>query len=260
MKKHTTSGLITLKNAFGKQDYLIFNEAYKKQLLDHPLVNGLFTIGNAFVIVANTFNWEFELVTGQVEKVTGYTAAEIMDLKADFVMNFPLKEHLPANMVTVKSGMNYIHTRPLEERQYIFVVYYYQAFKKNGEVITVQHQSIPLVFDEQKIPFIFCNIYSDISYLNALKVPQGIINNKFTGEVFHVNFENREIEKKEALFTDREKEIIKCIKQGLTSRQIADLLVISMDTVRTHRKNIMRKAGVSNTATLINYTIINGIL
>lgn len=43
------------------------------------------------------------------------------------------------------------------------------------------------------------------------------------------------------ILTDREKEILRAVEQGKTSKEIADAKFISEDTVKTHRKNINRK-------------------
>ncbi len=51
--------------------------------------------------------------------------------------------------------------------------------------------------------------------------------------------------------TKREMEILKLISQALSNKEIAQELFISDQTVSVHRKNIMRKLGVSNTAGLI---------
>jgi len=51
--------------------------------------------------------------------------------------------------------------------------------------------------------------------------------------------------------TKRELEILKLISQALSNKQIAKELFISDQTVGVHRKNIMRKLGVSNTAGLV---------
>ena len=51
--------------------------------------------------------------------------------------------------------------------------------------------------------------------------------------------------------TNREREILKYITQAKTNKEIGDLLFISDQTVGVHRKNIMRKMGVNNTASLV---------
>jgi DNA-binding NarL/FixJ family response regulator len=55
--------------------------------------------------------------------------------------------------------------------------------------------------------------------------------------------------------TEREKQIVRLIAEGLTGREIADRLCISAKTVVTHRANVMEKIGVHSTAELIRYAI-----
>lgn len=53
------------------------------------------------------------------------------------------------------------------------------------------------------------------------------------------------------LLTRREKEVLALIAEGLTNHEIGEKLFISTTTVDTHRKNLLAKFGVKNTATLI---------
>ena len=58
----------------------------------------------------------------------------------------------------------------------------------------------------------------------------------------------------------REKEILTLITEGLTNSKIAELLFLSSHTVTTHRKNIMSKLGVKNTAGIVMYAVKYGIV
>ncbi len=60
--------------------------------------------------------------------------------------------------------------------------------------------------------------------------------------------------------TEREIEIIKYIAEGLSNKQIADKLNLSTHTVNTHRKNIMNKLDVNNTAGIVMYAVKNQLL
>lgn len=55
--------------------------------------------------------------------------------------------------------------------------------------------------------------------------------------------------------SERESEIITMIAEGLTNVQIADTLCLSNHTINTHRKNIMAKLGVKNTAGIVMYAV-----
>ena len=60
--------------------------------------------------------------------------------------------------------------------------------------------------------------------------------------------------------TERELEVLRLIVDGLTSREIAESLVISPNTVERHRQNIMSKLGLHNRAELVRYAISKGLV
>ncbi len=60
--------------------------------------------------------------------------------------------------------------------------------------------------------------------------------------------------------TRREKEILNYIADGMTSREIAGKLFISLATVKSHRINLMRKLDVHDVAGLVRFVLRNGIL
>ena len=60
--------------------------------------------------------------------------------------------------------------------------------------------------------------------------------------------------------TKREKEVLLLIAEGNTNPEIAEKLFISADTVNSHRKNLLAKLEVKNTAMLIKYAVDNKLL
>ena len=73
-----------------------------------------------------------------------------------------------------------------------------------------------------------------------------------------INIDHIEYEKLSCLpvsLSQRELEIVRIISEGKTNSEIADQLFISTHTVNTHRKNIMAKLGVKNTAAIVMYAV-----
>jgi DNA-binding NarL/FixJ family response regulator len=60
--------------------------------------------------------------------------------------------------------------------------------------------------------------------------------------------------------TDREREMLKLVAEGYTAKEIADMLVISLRTVETHKTNLMKKLNIHNKADLIRFAIRRGII
>ena len=63
-----------------------------------------------------------------------------------------------------------------------------------------------------------------------------------------------------APLSDREKDVLVCLSKGLKNNEIADQLNISVHTVITHRKNIVRKTGIKSVAALTVYAILNNLI
>lgn len=60
--------------------------------------------------------------------------------------------------------------------------------------------------------------------------------------------------------SSRETDVLQLIVKGITNREIADKLNISLNTVLTHRKNITAKLGIKTVSGLTFYAIMNGII
>lgn len=71
---------------------------------------------------------------------------------------------------------------------------------------------------------------------------------------------NSEIAPDVPVVSRREKEVLQLIVDGLTNPQIAEKLFISLHTVDSHRKNLLAKFNVNNTASLIRVAIKNNLV
>ena len=65
----------------------------------------------------------------------------------------------------------------------------------------------------------------------------------------------QEVEDNLALLTDREREVLQLIAEGKTNKEIATLLSVSINTVETHRKHIMEKLDLHNTAEIVRFAV-----
>lgn len=65
----------------------------------------------------------------------------------------------------------------------------------------------------------------------------------------------KEVEDNLALLTDREREVLQLIAEGKTNKEIANLLSVSINTVETHRKHVMEKLDLHNTAELVRFAV-----
>lgn len=68
-------------------------------------------------------------------------------------------------------------------------------------------------------------------------------------------FNAKEAKENNVNLRDREKEVLRLISKEKSTKEIAELLFISVNTVETHRKNLMRKIGTKNMVGLVKYAI-----
>ncbi|MEO0404878.1 MAG: response regulator transcription factor [Bacteroidota bacterium] len=81
----------------------------------------------------------------------------------------------------------------------------------------------------------------------------------FCGKVLDFILERRKAPALDAceptILTERETEVVKLMAEGTSTQNIAERLCLSVHTVYTHRKNVMRKLGVTKAADVILYAI-----
>ena len=64
----------------------------------------------------------------------------------------------------------------------------------------------------------------------------------------------------EEQLSEREKEIVVCVAKGMSNKEIADVLCLSVNTVTTHRRNIARKLQIHSPAGITIYAIVNKLV
>ena len=114
-------------------------------------------------------------------------------------------------------------------------------------------------------------VKKDCSFTEILEaVKETNVGNKFfCGQILetiheaNLNVEDIDLEAlscEAVLISKRECEIITLIAEGFTNAQIADKLFLSAHTINTHRKNIMAKLGVKNTAGIVMYAVKTNLI
>lgn len=88
---------------------------------------------------------------------------------------------------------------------------------------------------------------------------------KLSGQVYEEDVEDgrsfgERLDNAENVLSQREREIVVKVVRGLTNKEIADELCISVHTVITHRKNISRKLQIHSAAGLTIYAIANKLI
>jgi DNA-binding CsgD family transcriptional regulator len=139
-----------------------------------------------------------------------------------------------------------------EEMKNYKVVSDYRVKNAQGNYVRVIEQHVCLELDK------YGNLWLSLSILDLnpdqdITIPfRSRAMNFKTGEIFEYKPDDPTHETQPQL-SIREKEVLKLIANGMISKQIADKLFISVNTVNTHRQRIIEKLNVTNTAEAIRY-------
>lgn len=155
--------------------------------------------------------------------------------------------------------MRYALSLPPQERRESKLIVDYRLKNSKGDYVRVIKQYVALELDAKgNVWLALCAI--DISPDPDLSTPLRcrLVNLK-TGALFSFPPPATAAEQAPQL-SGRETQILQLIANGLVSKQIADKLFISVNTVNTHRQRIIEKLNVSNTFEAIRYASNLGLL
>jgi len=97
---------------------------------------------------------------------------------------------------------------------------------------------------------------------SVIAVSQG--NRFYCNKILDVVMENNGLEEEEDCtptdLSTREYEVLQLITKGMTTTKIADELHVSVHTINSHRKNILKKLGLKSPAELIVYALESGMV
>ena len=105
--------------------------------------------------------------------------------------------------------------------------------------------------------------YIDRNYLKSFKETIELNDNrqKVANKIFNLINNNDSLSQNESVdLSNREIDILVCVAKGMTNKDISDKLNISVHTVITHRKNIVRKTGIKSVAGLTVYALLNNLV
>ena len=77
---------------------------------------------------------------------------------------------------------------------------------------------------------------------------------------YALRLQRHEIRDSYELLTDRERQVLQLLAEGMTNKEVAATLALGVSTVETHRLNLMQKLNLHNTAEVVLYAVRKKIL
>ena len=195
------------------------------------------------------------------EQILGYTYKEVIE--KGFRWHVTNNIH-PDDMAVFTSDVfaSFLaHTRSFPKRELPNIRFSLnvRAKRKDGVYIHALQQYTVLETDDAGNPLLTLGTWTDITaHKPDTKVVFAVSHyNKKTG--FFSVITTDTFPQKALSISKREHEVVKHILAGLSSKQIAEKLYISLHTVNAHRRNVLTKTNCKNTPELINYAMLHGL-
>ena len=232
--------------------------SYKKELLPVLHWQHVLNIGPAFLFIYDYHARCYIYVSEEVRRVLGCSAEEYANSTMPFLHQ--RIQDLEAYYKMADEALQFIKYKlSAEEKLTCSVNMDFQYQHANGRYINLLQQSIELVFDKKGNIVYSLEKISDISH-RPPETSSMLSIYTSASQLSHIYIPSDEIKQKDTLFTPSERRILRFLNRGYNTREIADRLDKSSNTVATHRKNMLKKAAVSNTPKLIRFAKQHGIL
>jgi DNA-binding CsgD family transcriptional regulator len=167
-------------------------------------------------------------------------------------------DDLPIVMDSYIRFLKFFLNLPVEERKNYKLILNFRQRDKYGKYLNVILQLVVLELDKKG------NVWL-VLILDDL-LPDKISFEGVNRRLIHIKsgkiclFKDELESNKKTILSTREVEVLGLVSKGFASKEIADRLFLSINTVNNHRQNILEKVGATNTSEAVNYARNLGLL
>lgn len=231
------------------------------RLFDNPQFHVFLKNAPSLVFVLNHKTTLYDFFSENVTEILGYKAEQYLKEGISFSMSTVHPEHMPMLNVIYSNIVDRLHKDgPSGKSTQLRFTVSFKVRKADGTYLWMMEQFMVIETDKSGLPFLTLAFMSDISGVKKDELVDLIISEKTTRGFVPVFATSYHSIHNTTVFSKRELEILNHIGKGLASKDIADQLCISEHTVKTHRKNMLKKTEAKNTTELIRYASTKGLI
>ncbi len=219
-------------------------------------------LNRCFTVLANFYELSCIEILGPFKQITGYDPAEVLKGGIKFLFSIVHPQDVDKVAACAVYYQEYIHKIPFEKRRAIKGTLNFRIKNSSGEFIRILEHVTPLDWNSKGLVTHCLKHYTDISHLpftNSITmsfIDEGQIDSPVIHSVVVISETKCEILK----LSKRELEVLKVVASGKTTKEIADLMHLSPETIKNHRKNILLKTGAKNISEVLSLAFVNHML
>lgn len=226
-----------------------YNLNYIKKIVD------LFSVGEHYYLIFNLATSTIEYVQENVTKVLGC-------LPKDFNTEYSIfnihPDDIPFYLNIENTAMKFFSQLPPDKIMRYKIRYDYRIKHTNGNYVRILQQIYTIQTSPEGGPLRVLDIHTEITHLKPIGRPVlSFIGLEGEPSYIDVKLLTGNKPNKE-LLTKREKEILRNLIDGHNSKSLSDKLFLSVETINTHRRNILKKTKTKTTTEIITKAIREG--
>ena len=230
------------------------------------LQNQAFTILNHSVPLIYLLDYTtgcYVFFSRQCDAVLNFSADKMMEGGIDFVLDRYHPDDLRLfNNQIFTDRLRILKGIPAEQHKDHIFSFNYRVKNGKGEYINLLQRNSFIQSDDEGNPLLSMGVLTNINHFKEENPVVQLVEkiNHLTGSIQLINKNTYYLREEDKIFTKREKEILLCLADGLTSKQIADKLFLSEHTVINHKRNMHNKSNTQNAAALISFAFRQHLL
>jgi len=244
-----------------KYNQLLDSQSFIEEDLDYGILKNHISylekigeVSNSVIMVFDMFKREHVFVSKNISQIFNLDT-EKAEGNTDYLDQ---RIHPDDYIKMMEAGLyflQYAFTLSPEKRKDYKLINEYRLRKEDGNYIKIIEQQNCLEFDKHG------NIWLSLGIMDVS--PDKSENDLFKSRL--IDLKKHEVysfppKNKESMLTARETEILQLISKGLLSKEIAEKLYISINTVNTHRQRILEKLNADNSIEAIKYASGIGLI
>lgn len=251
------------------------NRAFEPEQLQVAGMERILTINQQFhaffhhsipaVYLLDYTTGQYMIMGKSIKLLLGYDMGDFMREGVWLLVeNYHKEDLLLYNDQIFPDRLALLKTIPPEEHPNHIFSYNFRIKTAKGEHINLLQRNCFLKSDEQGNPLITFGMVLNIEHYKTTNPVIQIVEkiNTDTGTDIPETISKKYyfLREEDKLFTNREREVLLWMAEGLTAKEIADKLCVSEHTIIAHRRNMHEKTNIQNATALVSYAIRQGII
>lgn len=232
------------------------NIDYKQAEQYLPFFKLMDELKTSIIVVTDFYKNNYYYASKRFNEMFGFTDSRLPEVDQTWFR----KRFHPEDYIINLAGTEfhkYIARQPLDNKKNFKLTHDFRITTENNNWIRLLVQDYLLEIDKVGNPWLAMKL-CDASPIQDIEAPAtSVCRNIITNEIIFSLEGKRE---NKGNVSDREKEVISLMAEGMRSKEIALQLHISSNTVNNHRRNLIHKLNASNTAEAVKLAIKLGII